>query len=569
MGPVRAVGIDPGASLFYAVVLETSAGRPSVVDSTVLLPSELRRLRDLCRDAASVAIDAPSALSEGLHAAEGDLPGKFRTARCGEIALRADHSFSVQFTTPTELRDAKPWMVEGFRLWNALTEHGHAPIEVYPHAAFCRLIGSTPNNKKTREGASARLEMLARQLHLPDDAGGWCHDTIDAAVAALVAMWQATDGPVVAAAPRARRPRRLRDLDAGVTAWRAPGRVNLLGDHTDYCDGFVLPMAIDRECRVDVARREEGRVRARSRELLGEVDVAADAGEPVDRVEPAWGRFVGGVVHELVARGAEIPGLDLTVTSSVPPGSGLSSSSALSVGLTLAIADAAGCALDPVEVAQAALGAEVRATGVPGGLMDQLAAIFGRAGHALLIDCRRLSAEPVRLPDGIDVVVVHSGLPRTLAGSAYAERRAECEAAADRLGVPALRDATVEQVGGDARARHVVTENARVLAAADALRAGDLTSLGPLLLASHASLRDDFEVSTPELDVLVELLVEHGALGARLTGAGFGGCVVALVADDRTASLLAELPSRYRAATGLDPQAFVVQAVDGAGAAPT
>ena len=187
------------------------------------------------------------------------------------------------------------------------------------------------------------------------------------------------------------------------------------------------------------------------------------------------------------------------------------------------------------------------------------------AGHALLIDCRALTVEPVALPRSLGVVVVHCGLARTLVGSAYAERRAACEAAAARLGVPALRDATLAQVRDDPRARHVVTENARVLEFADALRAGDVNALGPLLLASHRSLRDDFEVSTPELDLLVETLVESGALGARLTGAGFGGCVVALVQRNHADDLVAKAVPRYRTVSGLEPVAFMARAVGAAG----
>ncbi len=197
--------------------------------------------------------------------------------------------------------------------------------------------------------------------------------------------------------------------------------------------------------------------------------------------------------------------------------------------------------------------------------MDQLTSLFGTPDHALLIDCRSLTVEPIPLPRTLAVVVVHSGLPRTLAGSAYAERRASCERAARRLGVPALRDATPDQVRDDPRARHVVAENARVLAFADALLAGDVNALGPLLLASHASLRDDYEVSTPELDLLVELLVESGAIGARLTGAGFGGCVVALVQRNHADDLAARTVHRYREETGLTPSAFVARAVNGAG----
>jgi galactokinase len=350
--------------------------------------------------------------------------------------------------------------------------------------------------------------------------------------------------------------------------WRAPGRVNLIGDHTDYCDGFVFPMAIDRDCLVLAAPGtggRAGRVTAVSADRPGPVDVDADGSDDPATVEPPWGRFVAGTVAALTERGARVPPLRLAVASSVPLGSGLSSSSALAVALTLALADAAGLALARREVARAALDAEVRATGVPGGLMDQLAALFGRAGHALLLDCRTLDVEPVAIPRTLGVVVVHSGLPRTLAGSAYAERRAACEAAAARIGVDALRDATLDQVRDDPRARHVVSENARVLEFVAALRAGDINALGPLLLASHESLRDDFEVSTPELDLLVELLVESGAMGARLTGAGFGGCVVALVQRNHADDLVAKTVTRYRAETGLEAVAFTARAVDAAG----
>jgi galactokinase len=341
--------------------------------------------------------------------------------------------------------------------------------------------------------------------------------------------------------------------------------VNLIGDHTDYCEGFVLPMAIDRECRVSVTMSDRaGRIAATSRELEGAVEISADGTEDPRTVDPPWGRFVAGVVAALHVLGATLPASNIDITSSVPAGSGLSSSSALSVALTLALADAAGFGLDRRDAARVALDAEVRATGVPGGLMDQLTSIFGRADHALLIDCRSLEAEPIPLPDSVAVVVVHSGLPRTLAGSEYAQRRAACEAAAGRLGVPALRDATLDQVQDDPIARHVVTENARVLATADALRAGELERLGPLLLASHASLRDDFRVSTPELDLLVELLTEHGANGARLTGAGFGGCVVALTTPDGSHGLMSKVTSDYQAATSLDASAFAVRATDGA-----
>jgi galactokinase len=350
-----------------------------------------------------------------------------------------------------------------------------------------------------------------------------------------------------------------------VSAFRAPGRVNLIGDHTDYNDGFVLPMAIDLECVVRAEPRET--VRVRSRDAEGEFDLPRDgSAEPRD-VE-GWGRYAAGVVRALAERGRPSVGMDATVSSTVPVGAGLSSSAALEVSLALALCDAAAFRLPPLELARACQEAEQIATGVPCGIMDQLTSIAGAEGHALLIDCRSLDVEPIPLPEGLAVLVVHSGVSRELAGSEYAERRAACEAAAARLGLPALRDATLEQVADDPRARHVVTENARVLAAADALRAGDLATLGPLLVESHRSLRDDYEVSTPELDALVEALLDAGAIGARLTGAGFGGCVVALTGKADVHAVAQAASAAYRAQTGLEPHTYVCRAAPGAGREP-
>jgi galactokinase len=351
-----------------------------------------------------------------------------------------------------------------------------------------------------------------------------------------------------------------------VATARAPGRVNLLGDHTDYNQGFCLALAIDRECAVSFRARDDVTVEARSAELPGSVALPSDGSADPAAVEPQWGRFVAGALRAVADHGPpEQPGLDLAVTSTVPPGSGLSSSSALSVALTLAISTAWGVPVDDSRsVAQTALDGEVLATGVPGGLMDQLTALFGVAGHALLLDCRSLDFTPVALPATHAVLVVHCGRARTLAATAYADRRKACEETARELGVASLRDATLEQVRDRPLARHVVTENARVLAFADALRANDVNALGPLLLASHESLRDDYEVSTPELDLLVDLLVEHGAIGARLTGAGFGGCVVGLVQRNRVDDCAAKVGLEYERKTGLTPTAFPVRAVGGA-----
>jgi galactokinase len=347
--------------------------------------------------------------------------------------------------------------------------------------------------------------------------------------------------------------------------YRAPGRVNLIGDHTDYNEGFVLPLAVDLDCVVRARPREDGRVVLRSADRGGEVEFAADGSTDPTAVEPPWGRYAAGVVRTLADRGREPSGIDATITSTIPLGAGLSSSAALEVAVGLALCDAARFSLTTLELARACQEAELIATGVPCGIMDQLASLAGSRDRALLIDCRTLEIEQIPLPPRLAVLVIHSGMPRQLVDSAYGERQRACEAAAARLGVPALRDATPEQVAGLPRARHVVSENARVLAAAEALKSGDLPTLGRLLAESHASLRDDFEVSTPELDVLVEKLVEAGALGARLTGAGFGGCVVGLASRDQVAAVVETAAGHYWAETGHQPHAFVCRAVGGAG----
>jgi galactokinase len=307
----------------------------------------------------------------------------------------------------------------------------------------------------------------------------------------------------------------------------APGRVNLIGDHTDYTGGLVLPMAIDRETVVRVVPDAPPVVRLASLQEAGEAVVDLDVAEP-SRLAPPWARYVGAVVAEV----RPVHGWTGTVTSTVPVGAGLSSSAALEVACALALGADPGDALALARLCQRA---EHRAVGVPSGIMDQLASVAGVAGAALLIDCHALSVTPAPLPpaDEVEVVVVHSGQARTLAGSAYAERVAQCAAAEAEIGP--LRLATVDDVAaiGDplvrARARHVVTENARVRAFAAAMAAGDVAGAGRLMDESHASLAGDYAVSTPVLDALCDRLRSvPGVLGARLTGAGFGGCVVAL-----------------------------------------
>ncbi len=350
---------------------------------------------------------------------------------------------------------------------------------------------------------------------------------------------------------------------------RAPGRVNLIGDHTDYQAGLCLPIAIDREVRVAFRARTDGRARVRSDALAGIVDVAADGSTVAGGVDPPWGRTVAAILTVLARRGGTPVGFDAEITTTLPIGSGLSSSAALGVALVLVTAEVSGLTLAPTDVALAGQEAEQLASGVPCGVMDQLASVGGQAGHALLLDCRTLSIAPIPLPPNVEILVIHSGVERRLETSVYAQRRAACEAAAERIGVDVLRDATIEQVADDPIARHVVTENARVAAFADALRRADPPTCGALMLASHQSLRDDFEVSTPELDRLVELSVEAGAHGARLTGAGFGGCIVALVDAGSADAVAAVVTDRYRADTGREPNAFRVSAVDGAGLVAT
>ena len=301
----------------------------------------------------------------------------------------------------------------------------------------------------------------------------------------------------------------------GARWFRAPGRVNLMGDHTDYNEGFVLPMAIQLECVIAARPRDNGRVSVRSLDEGDEVDVAADGSDDPRAAQPAWGRYVAGVVRALSERGRAAEGMEAVLGSSVPEGSGLSSSAALEVSCALALAEPAGLDLPPKELALACQAAEHLATGVPSGIMDQFASAAGRDGAALLIDCRSLEIEYVATPAEFVALIVHSGIPRTLERSAYAERRAACERIAAALGVPALRDAEPEQVADEPLARHVVSENMRVHDAAAALRDGDLQRLGEIFTASHASLRDDYEVSTPELDVLVSELERAGSTWRR------------------------------------------------------
>jgi galactokinase len=303
----------------------------------------------------------------------------------------------------------------------------------------------------------------------------------------------------------------------------APGRVNLIGDHTDYMGGLVLPMAVDLETVVR-GRRAGAAVELTSDQFPDPLRLDLPVRDPAG-AEPAWGRYVAGVAAELHTT----VGLVGTVSSTVPVGSGLSSSAALEVATALALGADGG----PAEIAELCRRAETAATGVPCGIMDQLCSAAGIEGHALLIDCATLDITPVPVPEDARIWVVDSGQARELAGSAYADRRRQCEDAVRLVGpLPRAEIGDIEALVDPvlrARARHVRTECDRVRAFAAALRAGDLVRAGELMVDSHASLRDDFEVSTDVLDALVgDLCSRPGVHGARLTGAGFGGCVVAL-----------------------------------------
>src|SRR6266550_1642216 len=322
----------------------------------------------------------------------------------------------------------------------------------------------------------------------------------------------------------------------------APGRVNLIGEHTDYNEGLVLPTATPQRTVVELSPREDRIVRVESE---GYMPVAYRLGE--ERHCGDWGDYVRGVTWVLTKAGHPIRGFDAGIASRVPPGAGLSSSAALEVALLRALREAFSLALDDVALAYAAHKAERDVVGARVGTMDQLAAGLARTGEALLIDMRKSQIERVPIPDSVEIIVIDSGIAHDNAKQgAYNERRAQCDEAARRLGLASLRDATLAR-----RVRHVVTENDRVRAFVAALRAGDLARCGALVDASHASLREDFEVSIPELDALADALrAQRGVYGARLVGAGFGGSVLALADAGRAADAARAAAEQFRARTG-------------------
>ncbi|HET8627503.1 MAG TPA: galactokinase [Thermomicrobiales bacterium] len=368
---------------------------------------------------------------------------------------------------------------------------------------------------------------------------------------------------------------------------RAPGRINLIGEHTDYNEGFVLPAAVDREATVVATPRADRRLRLHSLDL----DPPADLG--LDDLQPAgaWHDYPAGVAAMLLRAGYPVRGADLTLASTVPLGGGLSSSAALEVSTALALAAVGGFTVPPRDLALLCQRAEHEFPGVNCGIMDQFISVFGRRDSAILLDCRSLDARAVPL-DAPDLVfaVTDSGVRHALAGGEYNRRRQECAEAVATLraalpDIVSLRDVTPAQLAANAalfdgtpelatayrRARHVVTENARVLATIAAIEAHDWHKVGELLYASHASLRDDYEVSVPELDALVELargLADAGVLGARLMGGGFGGSTLTLLRREALPAFTTAVEADYAARTGHPATVRAVTLVDGASVAP-
>ena len=351
---------------------------------------------------------------------------------------------------------------------------------------------------------------------------------------------------------------------------RAPGRVNLIGEHTDYNDGFVLPMAIDRAVWIAMRPRADHTLVLHSMDFD---EVAVIDLENLRHEGAGWSEYVKGVAYVL-GTDAELRGWEGVMAGDVPIGAGLSSSAAVEMAAARALAVAGNLPWDAARMALVGQRAENEWVGMNCGIMDQMISAAGRRDHALLIDCRTLATQAVPLPPDTAVVVLDTATRRGLVDSAYNERRAQCETAAAYFGVPALRDVdmatfTSAASGLDAvvrqRARHVISENERTLAAADAMRRGDAVEMGRLMDASHASMRDDFEISRDEMDVMVALAQGDAACyGARMTGGGFGGAAVALVRSAEATRFAASVAESYRRATGLEPHIYICTATDGA-----
>jgi galactokinase len=371
-----------------------------------------------------------------------------------------------------------------------------------------------------------------------------------------------------------------------VGTWSAPGRVNLIGEHTDYNDGFVLPFAIQHRTHVALAPRTDGVFRVRVASTFDDTTAEVELGEldalfPGRRDDvPEWARYPLGVAWALVAASGTDPstltGVDLAFASNVPIGAGLSSSAAIEGATAVALAETWGVDLDRVALAKVGRRAENEAVGAPTGIMDQMASLLGRADAAIFLDCRSLDAQVIDLgfaDAGLELVVIDTGVKHSHATGGYGERRAACERGAAALGVPALRDVTpadlprLAELVDDVtfrRVRHVVTENQRVLDTVRTLREQGPAAIGDLLVASHASMRDDFEISVPELDTAVEAALSAGAVGARMTGGGFGGAAIALVSHDRVQAVTDAATAAFAAAGFATPTIFTVTPSAGA-----
>lgn len=353
--------------------------------------------------------------------------------------------------------------------------------------------------------------------------------------------------------------------------WWAPGRLNLIGEHTDYNDGFVLPLALHLGVTATAAVRDDPVLRVHSAQEQASVELPIADIAP-GRVE-GWSAYVAGVAWALREQGHPLPGLDVLVDGTVPVGAGLSSSAALECAVALAWNDLASLGLSRTELAEAARRAENDVVGAPTGVMDQMASLHGREGHLVFLDTRSMTIEQVPFDldsFGLALLVIDSRAPHALVDGEYAERHRSCAQAAELLGVPALRDVGADDLQ-DAlarldddllrrRVRHVVTENDRVLQVVAALQDGaDPRTTGPVLTASHASMRDDFEITVPQVDTAVTAALAAGAHGARMTGGGFGGCVLALVDDDAVESVGTAVGEAY-AEAGFDPPSLFVAA---------
>jgi galactokinase len=359
----------------------------------------------------------------------------------------------------------------------------------------------------------------------------------------------------------------------------APGRVNLIGEHIDYNDGFVLPMAIERYTVIAAAPAANGANQIQLRSTAGNGAISLDLNQPV-RPAPkgSWSNYPAGVIAGFLARGAKLAGFDALIHSSVPVGSGLSSSAALEVSTATLLESMTGWKLDPADKALLCQKAEHEYAGMPCGIMDQFISVMGRENHLLLLDCRSRKPELVPMTDpAMALLIINTNVKHELTGGEYAKRRAQCEQAAQTLGVASLRDAPadlLERARGlmdgtvFRRARHVVSEIERTLHAAEGVRASNWPTVGQLMYASHKSLRDDYEVSCPELDAVVDVAQsigpKGGVIGCRMTGGGFGGCAVALVRADNVADISARVAAEYEGRTKIKPALFVSRPAAGA-----